>query len=467
MSLLGIELSDAGILAAAGDPPRLLETDGGETSSPGFALSLSDGLIMGRDALSRFRLNPRSSTNRFWDDLGTEPIRQPGLEGKTCAELAYRHLGKLWDALRHAAGEVVIAVPGFYTRHQLGTLLGIADELSIPVKGFVPIALAGSSATHPGQPLLHLDIHLHRIEITLLEQGDRLVQKETKTIAGKGFHYLYTEWVKMVADEFVRITRFDPFDQAVYEQELYNRLPGAIQKLQPHSSATFSLEAGSHSYRVPLDYELFAQKTEAVFSEVRLIIDDMLPGAVTGEKGPVLQITRRTAHLPGCKEALYKLPSLALMQLAPGAGALGALKLRESFSSAQGARGVTLLSSRPLHPEPAPDHHTVAPGHPDMQPTHILHGDRAYHLSASPLIIGTDHRDGGSTLRISSNPAEIPQRCCIIAREGNEVILVNEWPAGTLVNDRVILQTSALELGQTIRVGTQSHELKLIACVDR
>ena len=85
----------------------------------------------------------------------------------------------------------------------------------------------------------------------------------------------------------------------------------------------------------------------------------------------------------------------------------------------------------------------------------------------SPLIIGTDHRDGGSTLRISSNPAEIPQRCCIIAREGNEVILVNEWPAGTLVNDRVILQTSALELGQTIRVGTQSHELKLIACVDR
>jgi hypothetical protein len=85
MSLLGIELSDAGILAAAGDPPRLLETDGGETSSPGFALSLSDGLIMGRDALSRFRLNPRSSTNRFWDDLGTEPIRQPGLEGKTWA----------------------------------------------------------------------------------------------------------------------------------------------------------------------------------------------------------------------------------------------------------------------------------------------------------------------------------------------------------------------------------------------
>jgi len=466
MTLLGIELSDAGILAAAGDPPLLLDTDGAEKSSPGFALSTNDGLIMGRDALSRFRLNPRSYNNRFWDELSTEPIKQPGLEGKTYAELAYRHLSKLWDILRNKADEVVIAAPGFYTPHQLGILLGIADELSMPVKGFVPIALAGSSATHPGQPLLHLDIHLHRIEITLLEQGDRLVQKEIETIAGKGFHYLYTEWVKMVADEFVRITRFDPFDQAAYEQELYNRLPGAIQSLQPHASATFSLQAGSHSYRVPLDYDLFAQKTEAVFSEVRRIVDDMLPGAATSGKGPVLQITHRTGHLPGCKEALYRIPSLALMQLEPGAGALGALKLRDSISPAQEARGVTLLSSRPLHSEPAHEHRAVSPGDPVMQPTHILHGDRAYPVTVSPLIVGTDHRDGGTTLRISSNPAEIPQRCCIIKREGTEVILVNEWPSGTLVNDRVIVQTSALELGQTIRVGTRSHELKMIACVD-
>jgi hypothetical protein len=466
MTVLGIELSDAGIMAAAGDPPRILETDGGEKSSPGFALSLNDQLIMGRDALSRFRLNPRSYTNRFWDDLSSEPIKQPGLEGKTYAELAYRHLSKLWDVIKNAGNEVVMAVPGFYTQHQLGLLLGIANELYIPVKGFAPIALAGSSAPHLRHPLLHLDIHLHRFEITFLEQSDYLILKEVKTIAGRGFNYLYTEWVKMVADEFVRTTRFDPFDQAAYEQELYNRLPRAIEGLQPHASATFTLQAGAHSYRVPLTYDLFAQKTEAVLSEVRRIIEDMMLSAGFHEKAPVLQITQRVSHLPGCKEALYRIPSLALMQLEPGAGALGALKLRDSFSPAQGARGVTLLSSRPLHSEPAHEHRAVSPGHPVMQPTHILHGDRAYPVTVSPLIVGTDHRDGGATLRISSNPAEISQRCCIIKREGNAVILVNEWPAGTLVNDRVILQASALELGQTIRVGTRSYELKLIACVD-
>lgn len=466
MSPLGIELSDTGIMAAAGDPPRLLVIDGAETSSPGFALSTKDGLLMGWEALSRFRLNPRASTNRFWDELGTDPIKQPGLEGKTCAELAYRHLEKLWDLLRHTGDEVVIAVPGFYTRQQLGILLGIADELSMPVRGFVPIALTGSPAPRPHHTLLHLDVHLHRIEITLLEQNDRLIQKEVKTVTGKGFHYLYTEWVRMVADEFVRTTRFDPFDQAAYEQELYNRLPRAIASLQPHAAATFTLQAGSHSYRVPLTYGLFAEKTEAVFSEVRRIIDDMRSSAGSPEKLPLLQITQRTAHLPGCKEALHKISALTLMQLEPGAGALGALKLHDTFSVAEAGHGVVLLSSRTWPAEPAGEHGPAAPGRAFMQPTHILHGDCAYPLTASPLIIGLDTRAAGPELMISRNPADIPQQCCIIKRQGKEVVLVNEWPSGTVVNDRVIVKTTLLRLGQTIRAGEQPDELRLIACVD-
>ena len=464
MTVLGIELSDAGIMAAAGDPPRILETDGGEKSSPGFALSLNDQLIMGRDALSRFRLNPRSYTNRFWDELSTEPIKQPGLEGKTYAELAYRHLSKLWDILKNKVDEVVIAAPGFYTQHQLGLLLGIANELSIPVKGFASIALAGSSAPHPEHPLLHLDIHLHRIEITFLEQGDRLIQKEVKTIAGKGFNYLYTEWVKMVADEFVGITRFDPFDQAAYEQELYNRLPRAIEGLQPHSSATFTLQAGAHSYRVPLTYDLFAQKTEAVFSEVRRIIEDMMLSSGFHEKAPVLQITHRVSHLPGYKEALYKIPALTIIELAPGSGALGVLKLRDRFTGQHERQGVTLLSRRPWPPKSAGDHAHTPPVRAIIQPTHILHGDCAYPITAEPLIIGQSDQDGETTLRISSNPSGFSQRYCTVQRERDDVVLVNECPTGTLVNDQKILKTSVLRLGQTIKVGTQSDEFKLIAC---
>ena len=466
MSLLGIELSDAGIMAAAGDPPRLLPIDGTEPSSPGFALQLNDQLLMGWDAVNRFRFNPRSYTNRFWDELGTEPIKQPGLEGKTCAELAYHHLLKLRDNLTHAGEDAVIAVPGYYTPHQLGILLGIAHEVSISVKGFVPIALAGSQAPHPRHPLLHLDIHLHRIEITRLERNGHLVQKEVKTIAGRGFNYLYSEWVRMVADEFVRTTRFDPFDKAAYEQDLYNRLPRAIAGLQPNASSTFVLQAGAQSFRVPLTYDLFSQKTETVFSEVRRLISDMASGAGTPEKAPVLQITHRVSHLPGCREALHKIPDLTVIQLAPGAGALGAVSLGERFAGRRKEHGVTLVSSRPLPDESAGGHAPVPPGHGGKRPTHILSGDYAYAITATPLIIGQESRASAAPLRISRDPAEVWQRCCMIKQDGNQVVLVNEWPAGTLVNGRLIIESCTLMLGQTIRAGTQSDELKLIACAD-
>ena len=38
MSLLGVELSDAGILVAGSQPAQLLETDQSANSSPGYAL---------------------------------------------------------------------------------------------------------------------------------------------------------------------------------------------------------------------------------------------------------------------------------------------------------------------------------------------------------------------------------------------------------------------------------------------
>ena len=184
------------------------------------------------------------------------------------------------------------------------------------------------------------------------------------------------------------------------------------------------------------------------------------------EKAPALQITHRVSHLPGFREALHKIPSLKLLELAPGAGALGALRLRDRFAGERASRGVALVSTLPWPAEAAGEHIPAASGHTGMRPTHILHGAYAYPITSTPLIIGQDGRDAAARLLISRNPAEAGQRCCTIRREGNDVVLVNEWPAGTLVNGRVIAESSALLPGQTIRVGTHTDELKLIVCTD-
>ena len=240
MSLIGIEISDAGIIAAAGTPFQLLELDGKATNSPGFALPQKNRLLLGKEAESKAHLFPRQILNRFWDQLDTEPLDQPGKYApQTHAEIVYHHLSRIWQVIQKHGDEIVLVIPDFYTRQQLGLILGIAQELSIDIKGFVPMALAASSVACPGKMLMHLDIHLHRIEVIYLKQEAYLTIEDSVTTTGKGLTHLYREWVETIAQEFVRSTRFDPFHLAASEQELYDRLPGVLSHLQHNSSMVF------------------------------------------------------------------------------------------------------------------------------------------------------------------------------------------------------------------------------------
>lgn len=122
-----------------------------------------------------------------------------------------------------------------------------------------------------------------------------------------------------------------------------------------------------------------------------------------------------------------------------------------------------LLSSRPLAAEPTPV--PAPPGQVPLLPTHLLHGAYAHPITSSPLFIGLDEREAKTALSISGSPAEWVRRCCLIQRTGSEVVLINEWPAGTTVDDRVILESVVLKPGQTFRAGAHPDELKLIACM--
>jgi hypothetical protein len=67
MSLLGLELSDAGILVAGTEPDGLLKVDGNSVESPGFALPEKNRLTVGLAAERKAHLYPRQILNQFWD----------------------------------------------------------------------------------------------------------------------------------------------------------------------------------------------------------------------------------------------------------------------------------------------------------------------------------------------------------------------------------------------------------------
>jgi hypothetical protein len=468
MRLIALELSDAGIMAAAKEPLGLLQLDGEDRESPGFALPDETRLLVGRKAERRARLHPLQVNNAFWDQLNTEPLKQASQYARNHAEMAHAHLAHIWEKIRGRGNEMVMAVPAFFARDQLGLILGITEALGIPLKGMVSLSVAAASKPCPDRVLLHLDIHLHRSVVTFLEQGERLTQKDVLTAKKKGLRHLYSEWVKAIAEAFVRKTRFDPLHEASTEQELYDRLPVVMAGLEQNPSVLFEMVVGSKSYRVNLSRELFVAKAQGVFQEIGEMIDLMRKRHGKPGQPVTLQLTHRMAPLPGCGEMLATLEGAQEKELEPGAGAFGALNLWQEFSSPE--VGVTLLTSRPWQSREAPamtDHLSVKPiSHGDTSPTHVLYRTVAYHLSDRALVIGTGGTQEGVDVRIEGELAGVSRRHCSIQRRGEQTILTDHSTYGTFVDGEQVTGTALLRLGQVIRVGTPGEELQLITSLE-
>ena len=469
MGLLALELSDAGIMAAVKEPRGLLQLDGTDRESPGFALPEEAQLLVGKAAEGKANLYPLQCTNAFWDKLNTNPLKQPNKYAQTHADMAHAHLAKIWEQIRAHGDELVMAVPAFFGRDQLGLILGIAEELGIPLKGMVALSVAAASEPCPDRALLHLDIHLHRSEVTFLEQGERLTQRDSASTGGKGLQYLYSAWIRAIGEEFVRTTRFDPLHQASTEQEIHDRLPGVIAALQENPSVMFEMVVGSKSYRVNLSREFFAARAEGVFKKIGEMIEQMCQRHGEAGQPVTLQVTHRIAPLPGFGEMLNSIDAAEEMVLEPGSGAFGALDLWHQPSGRE--VGVSLLTSRPWQGGQAPSPAPPSPGKPVPQdeavPTHLLYRTVAYPLSDRPLVIGSGGGQERVDVRIKGELAGVSRRHCSLQRGGEGVILTDHSTYGTFVDGERVTGTVMLSLGQVIRVGTPGQELQLIASAEK
>ena len=396
MSLLGLELSDAGIMLAGSEPIQLLAIDETDRESPGYALPEKKHLIVGKAAQKKAHLLPRLVTSHFWDQLNTEPLDHPGLyTHQNHAEIACAHLAKIWHNVKKPDAEVVFAVPGFYHQDHLGLLLGIANELSMPVKGFIPIALAAADTAGWQATLLHLDIHLHRTEIIVLSQDEHLTFEKSETVEEKGLADLHRAWVEAIAAEFVRTTRFDPLHQASSEQELFDRLPAVLEQIGSHPSIEFEMTGGSAIYRVTLSRELFSRQSKALFADIERHIANLGSAAKTRIEKPTLQLSHRIAHLPGLQELLAVGDYNRCLKLEPGAAALGAVRHWDHLARHDPGQKISFFTSYPrARADAAGTTGTVETPRSARTPSHLLFHHIAYPLCETPLLIGTDIEPG-------------------------------------------------------------------------
>ena len=468
MSLLGVELSDAGILVAGGRPARLLETDRNAFASPGYALPQKKAVLTGGAAQKLAQRFPQQMLDRFWDQLSTEPLARRAKSARNQAEVAFVHLKQIWERVKSFGDSMVIAVPDHYTRTQLGLLLGMAQELKIHVHGFYPLAVAAVSEPEPGETLLYLDIHLHRMELTCLRQAERLQHTDSITLPGKGLLHWHRQWVETIAAEFVHTTRFDPLHRAESEQDLYNRLAAIAADLRSHDSARIELPAGRNTYRSTISTEKLIGRNADALNEIRRAIRRMQERrAETPDRPATLVLSHRIACLPGVAASLSDNVHLQVKELPEGAAALGLLALWENTGERHPHTEAVFRKSRPWSQRPAENE--LADKNQDFKPSpsHILNGAVAYPLKACPLMITRNRLSGRIEIMLQSDPFGAGDGHCMILKRGDHFHLEAVDMPGTTINGRPVSGDSPLKSGDEIGLGTDDGQtLKIISCLE-
>jgi hypothetical protein len=462
VAAIAIELNDAGVVAAS-DGDRLT------TPSPGFALLDGSDLVVGNQARVSARLKPRRINHRFWDLLSTDSLPRPFPRSLSHADVVHAHLSAVWEAIGRESefgaetASVLLAVPGWYSSQQLGLLLGVARACEIPVTGMVDAAVAAASRRGTAERVLHLDVTLHRMAWTEIENQDELVRRRVEVVDSVGLISLWDSWARVIADQFVRETRFDPFHHGSSEQALYDQLPQWLSSIGQHGHEVAKLESGERERAI----ELSLENLESV-SRARLepVVELGRALANTGEPATIL-VTDRIAGLPGLIAKLSSVAENGLEVLSSGAAAKGALSHREIIE-APGSE-LTFVVRLPSALEPAageavlPAPAVVSATDPrSSPPTHVLYNGVAHAITKDPLFLGLTVPEDGRGIELTGATAGISRSHCSLYRRKGLVVIEDHSTYGTYLNGRKIKGTTEVGCGDRLRLGSPGQELLLI-----
>lgn len=319
MTVAAFELNDAGLL--------LRWAQGGSEPSPACALLEDGALVHGPAASAKSRLLPRHVHDRFWAELDTGPLPPPFPPELSAADLVHEHLQQVLAASGAEPHSLILAVPGSFTKAQLGLLLGIARTLPARTRGLVDAAVAAAHGAGASRDCVHVDLELHRAVVTELHVDDRVSRGRVTVLEGAGLASLRSLAARHVASLFVEGTRFDPLSSAAAEQQLHGLLPALTRELATDGSATVELETGSGNRSVEVDGAGLARRSgdlvETILAAVRTLRD----------AGSAVLVSDRASSLPGLHRALGEATGEEPDVLPADAGAAGALAARAHLES--------------------------------------------------------------------------------------------------------------------------------------
>jgi len=459
--LLALELIDSGLLLARqrGETSEVL------TEVPGIAFLGDDTTFTGEAAVERIRLNPLLAHTNFWRGLSTEELTRPSRLARTTADIAFTQAEQLLGPYKSDREGVLLAVPAGYSREQLALLLGVINETGVRVSGLVDAALAACSLEPAPARILHLDLELHQAILTVLEYsgGERAGLKRSRfEIALRHGMLDVNQTVRqLIAETFIRKTRFDPLHDASTEQRLVGQVPTLLGQLREQEQIVVGMQFGDRQLEVEIERAPVVAALEPHYVELLRLVQ----GARVAGMQIELRLSPRIAAYPGLLERFGTLRDCEIQLLPRGAAALGTLQHASTISRPD---SLALIYHLPVARAAGGE---VSPAQPDatpapLRPTHLLFQGRAWSISEQPLVIGWSVDTERRSLTLPSASPGLSRSHCTVVRRNGSVMIEDHSTYGSYVNEERVSGRTALTVGDRLRLGSPGVTLELIQLVN-
>ena len=452
MATLAIDINDASLVVAHEGEVLARE--------PGYALVENGRIVTGTEALRQARVKPSQVSSRYWTNLSVGS-NTAGVEGiDSASELAHAQLKTLWTQIADKSDDVVLIVPNHYTREQLGVLLGLTQEIGIRVSGMLSSAAAVSARPYPGRQLVHLDVGLHRVSVTPLEQSDSVMALQEIGLEDTGLTSVMDLWAQRFSELFVLATRFDPLHRADTEQLIYDYLPGWLQSIQEKDVCEFELEHYQDIHRIEVRREQLLAAASGFYRALVQLVAQVRQGGAS----LVVQVSHHLGLLPGLMTELQRLDDALVLSLGPDAPVMGALAM-PAVESKSGQ--IKLLKRVPWREQAqvAVDKNVFQNSKktPDAGSSHVVYKGIAYPVGAEGLSIGrTKDKERRSIVLEGDHSGVSGSHCELVLRDG-EVKLIDRSRHGTFVNEKRVPVETTLRPADVIRIGSPGEELWVIS----
>jgi len=482
----GIELCDANLQAALsdGDEPRLIRVVGqGDTDRwPGYALNDGRNYLLGQLAEDAWFIHSRNVVHTFWSKLNHDATnlavtpRPPSF-----SEIAYLFLKDFTQRLAKAspgADRMVLAVPGVYLKdadtedEKIGLLLGMAADLKLPLSGIIDMATASlcdprAPRFNPARPVVHIDLHLHAAEISLLGSNTRLERRALLNLPQFGVAELLKHLTSTMGNRFLRQTSFDVMEDGRIEQIFYNQTKALLTEGEP--DFVYHLNTTKRGYEMHVKREILIGDSNAFVESLAQSLLKFIQAEGLSPALCVVALTERSGWLQQLEPRLRGAGFVRFIRLPPGAAAAGAANIgavRMAVPKDIGDVPVVtsvpseLSSNRVAHHWEVHLQKARAAAAPRPRPTHaVIEGVGVPLIDRDPFKIGAQGLAASLPLPDSFNQAT---DCSVVLRhEGQQWWFTDPAPADNGQHPRI-------ELGSGDRLvfqcGTHTAEVLFAHC---